>query len=215
MLDALAGVVTLLEGVDGIERTMTLAQALARSADSSFSMLIVDLALPDANGTEGIEQLRIARPDVPIVVFSANDDPEMVSAAIDAGAVGYLLKNTPADVVLNALRLVLRGGTYVPPVLADRLMAPFSLDRSKTRTDRGASKVTMDGDALAAQLALTGRQTEVMQMLFRGMPNKLICRELDMAEGTVKTHLNAIYQALGVHTRTQAILKAQQIIGAT
>ena len=211
MLDALGSVVSLLEGIDRAERATTLAQAISRiNDDPPYALHIVDMALPDAHGTEGVERLRLLRPDVPVAVFTGNDDPMMVSQAIEAGARGYILKNTPADTVLVALRMILRGGTYVPAEMVDRLMA--TVDALRAMRDQGETG-NVDWETRLSQAGLGKRQTDVLRLLCRGMPNKLIEDDLYMAEGTVKSHVTAVYKALGVHNRAQAILKVQAMLG--
>ena len=147
-----------------------------------------------------LEQVRAERADIPVVVLSANDERGNVLGAIDAGAMGFISKRSPTQVLVNALRLVLAGGVYVPT----------------QALDGGISKSLPVGDSFArasespvvrtpADLGLTERQADVLALLVQGKPNKTICRELDLAEGTVKTHITAILRALGVTNRTQAL----------
>ena len=209
VLDALGAIVTMLAGIEGADRVATIGQALQMiAARPPYALHVVDMTLPDARDTQGIEQLRMMKPEVPVAVFTGNEDPMMVSAAFEAGARGYILKSAPADRILTGLRRVLNGGTYVPDELIDRLMATVDSLRAKT------SGPIQDPDDLLADMGLTHRQIDVLRLINKGMPNKLICRELNMAEGTVKSHLNQIYQQLGVHNRLQAILKIQAMTGA-
>jgi len=134
----------------------------------------------------------------------------MVSQAIDAGARGYILKNTPADTVLSALRLILRGGYYFPAEAVDRLMA--TVDALRAIRDHGDAKA-VDAATCLAQAGLAPRQIDVLRLVCRGMPNKQIETDLHMAEGTVKSHLSNIYCALGVHSRVQALIKVRAMLG--
>ena len=168
-------------------------------ANPDLALVILDVALPDATGVEAVRRMLQANADAPILVLSAKDDPATARAALDAGARGFISKRSPTRVLLEALRLVLVGGMYVPP---QALRAPGG--------DAAASTPHPDAEGPAmhrrlGQLGLTPRQRDVLTLLMQGKPNKTICRELALAEGTVKTHTAAIYRALGVANRTQAV----------
>jgi DNA-binding NarL/FixJ family response regulator len=173
--------------------------ALARLGSTpDLTLILLELMLPDSEGLEGLERVRAARPDVPVVVLSARaDKPEIVRAAIGAGAKGVLPKRCAPRVLVEALRLVLVGGVYVPPQALgsqrDAITTPASMNSVTAPTGR------------MHELGLTPRQTEVLELMMQGKPNKLICRALNLAEATVKTHAAAIYQALGVSNRTEAV----------
>jgi len=166
---------------------------LERHAD--VELVLLDLRLPDASGLDALDELQRSHPDVPVVLMSGEDDAANVRAALEHGALGYIPKSSSPPVVLHALRLVLAGGIYVPPEIlrADRAPAP-----------RPAGARTAD----VARLGLTPRQVEVLALLAAGRSNKEICRELRLSEGTVKTHLAAIFKALGVANRVQAVIAA-------
>ena len=169
-----------------------IAEALSQlQAHPDTELLLLDLALPDSAGTSGLVRLREHAPQVTVVVLSADDSPDTVLAAIDAGAAGFIPKTARSGVMQQALRTVLAGGVYLPPAM---LLAP--------RTD------TVEADAVAG---LTPRQTEVLRLLIEGKPNKLICRELDLSESTVKTHLASIFRRLGANSRTQAVVAAARL----
>jgi DNA-binding NarL/FixJ family response regulator len=169
-------------GATNREQTLT---ALARHPDTA--LVLLDLALPGARGLDLLAELRLDYPLLPIVVLSATHDRATVGAALAAGARGYVSKTASSEALIDAVRTVLGGGRGVT---AD--IAPASAH---------ASGVAPDG------LGLTQRQSEVLQLLAQGKPNKLICRDLKLSEGTVKVHVSAILKALNVHSRSQAIVE--------
>ena len=152
--------------------------------------IFLDLAMPDGGGMAVIRALGERRPDVPVIVLSASEDPADVRSALSLGALGYVPKSANPMTLLSALRLVLSGNIYVPPLV----LAPGNTE-------------TRDGPASPASAApqLTERQLEILQQLCRGLSNREIGRELDIAEKTVKAHVAAIFKALNVVSRTQAV----------
>lgn len=165
-------------------------EALAyAAANPDLDLVLLDISLPGMDGFAALRKFRERYPAVPVVVLSAHDDRVHVMQAIDAGAMGYIPKSSKSTVLLNALRLVLAGGVYLPPQ---------ALVRNEIKP-------------VAPEPNLTGRQVEVLKCLVQGKPNKLICRELNMAEGTVKTHITAILKSLNVTTRTQAVIAVGQL----
>jgi DNA-binding NarL/FixJ family response regulator len=156
----------------------------ARHPDADLAL--VDLNMPGLPGQEGIRQFRARFPGLPLAVLSASESVVDIRSALDAGALGYVLKSSPADGLVSALRQMLAGHVYTP-----RSGTPSSVAAGST-----------DG-------RLTPRQIEVMQLLRQGYPNKIIARKLDLTEGTVKVHMGAIFRALGVRNRTEAVLAMQ------
>lgn len=197
--EALAGVVAELDR-DALTIQADCAEAAmaALGEHEDLTLCLLDLSLPDADGMSLLARIRGERPEVPVVVLSAHDQRATVLAAIDCGAMGFISKRSATTVLVEALRLVLVGGVYLPPELLRGEAAPTVVPQPRT--------VAADPLARAAEsLALTKRQIEVLALLVQGKPNKLICRELNLAEGTVKTHAAAIFRALGVSNRTQAV----------
>jgi len=165
--------------------------AVSLLQQQAVSLLLVDLQMPGMDGVAGVRRLRALFPTVPLVVVSADQEPGTVRAAFAAGAAAYLPKSEPPEVLQQALRLVLAGGTYTPAlVLAD------------------------NGGGASGQpdlQALTPRQRDVLRGLSRGLPNKLIARELNLSEGTVKIHIAAVLRALRARNRTEAVVLARQL----
>jgi DNA-binding NarL/FixJ family response regulator len=172
-----------LEVIGAEDRDETLT-ALARHPDAA--LVLLDLTLPGAHGLDLLAQIVRDFPRIPVLVLSATHDRATVNAALAAGARGYGAKTARPHELLGAVRTVIAGG------------------RSVTR-DLHRPMVTVEG--VPAVLGLTERQAQVLRLLVQGKPNKLICRDLRLSEGTVKVHVSAILKALNVHSRAQAIVE--------
>ncbi len=166
----------------------------AADANERLDIILLDLALPDADGFEVLRELRERHPAFPVVVLSATENAEVVMRALDAGPMGFIPKTPSNEGLPGALRLVLSGGVYLPAEVLRHSPAPALVSKPAS------------GGVDYRNLALTERQAQVLALLVQGKPNKLICRELDLAEGTVKIHVTAILKALGVNNRTQAVI---------
>lgn len=164
-----------------------------------YDYVLLDLHLPDSTGFDSLAQMRAVVPDTPIVVVSGESSRDTIVRCLEMGALGYIPKSLQADVVRHALRLVISGQTYVP---REALVAA-----SPTRHVKPA---TLDPRNPRA-LGLTARQVDVLRLMMQGLPNKLICRELQLAEGTVKVHVSAVLRALAVTSRTQAVITARDV----
>lgn len=182
-------------------------------------LVLIDLGLPGASGLEGVQRLRAAHPEMPVVVMSSADDKDTVLAALDAGAMGFIPKSSTSAVMIGALKLILAKGIYLPPsvFLAARNAAPAAAPATAPAVavtpmlaSMPAAPDTASGAAARrpADLGLTQRQAEVLHLLLQGKPAKLIGRELDLSLSTVKAHTSAVLRALNVTTRTQAIIAA-------
>ena len=179
----------------------TLAQAMAAlQRDHDVRLVLLDLALPDGDGIQAMPQLREAAPTATLVVLSADERPDTVMAAIGAGAAGYIPKTADAEAMLAALRIVLAGGVYLPTSVLERRAA-----------DRPGSRTWSPSPQRPEDLGFSPRQADVLRLLIAGKPNKLISRELDMSESTVKTHLAVIFRKLDANSRTQAVLAAARL----
>jgi len=163
------------------------AEAEARlDDDPGIALVLLDLALPGTRGLDFLADLQLDYPGVPVVVLSATHDRATVTAALAAGARGFIPKTANVTALLGALEQVVGGGIYLTSDLTAGLEA--------------------DGVHLSpSELGLTVRQADVLKLLVQGKPNKLICRDLRLSEGTVKVHVSAILKALRVHSRTQAV----------
>lgn len=185
-----------------VDTAATLAEALAKlSEEVPVDLALLDLQLPDAEGFEALRTLRRECPECPVVVLSGDLDGQTILQCLEMGAAGYIPKTLHSEAVMNALRVVTGGDIYVPmqAVAAERALRPGQLPlRRASHTD-------------PRSLGLTERQIDVLRLILRGMPNKIICRTLSLAEGTIKVHVSAVLRALGVRNRTQAIIAANQL----
>jgi DNA-binding NarL/FixJ family response regulator len=183
---------------DRVDSAHSLAAARRMlEADCGYQLAVLDLHLGDSDGRETVQGLREKFPDIPVMVFSGDTAMESITMAFELGASAYVPKSSPMPMVIAAIKMVLAGGTYIPPDAVSMLGAPPA--------------TTASAAAFAPDLRLSGRQEQVFKLLLQGMPNKVIASRLDMAEGTAKSHLNSIFRSLGVRTRVQAILKARQL----
>ncbi|MGO8799187.1 MAG: response regulator [Roseiarcus sp.] len=170
----------------------SLAAALERTPD--MDLVLLDLTMPGVRGFSGLLFLRSERPGVPVIVVSGNEDRAVMRHCIEFGAAAYVPKSVDVETMRAAIRKVLEGGHWTPP----------DLDMS-AQPNREAS-------ALVRRLSsLTPQQVRVLMMLSQGLLNKQIAYELGVSEATVKAHVSAILQKLGVESRTQAVILAAKI----
>ena len=192
--------------------------AEARAAlrkDADFDLVLLDLALGDADGFEVLTEFRAAYPALPIVVVSASDRTSDVIRAIDLGAMGFVPKRSSNEQLFEALRMVMSGGLYVPPMMLGLDAAPVESD-TVPDVMRPVGTPSSQSPYQKAPLSLesvglTPRQGDVLALLLQGKPNKLIARELNVSVETVKDHVAAVLRALGVSSRTQAVLAVSQM----
>lgn len=168
-----------------------------------LDIALLDLTLPGCRGMTALQSFRAAQPALPIVVLSGFDDADTVLAALDEGAMGFIPKSSTNEVLLGALKLVLSGGIYVP---RQAIVGELGLSAPAARVEEAQRR-----PQTASDIGLTERQAEVLRLMVQGKPNKQICRELNLAEGTVKVHISAILKALGAANRTQAVLAASRM----
>jgi len=161
--------------------------------DGGVDLALMDLCMPGMDGLDGIFRFRAAFPDIPVVVLSASEQTEDIHKLLASGALGYLTKASPSDVILGALRQVLAGGVYIPPSLLE--------------ADSGLPLLAEP----LRNTALTARQIDVLGELAKGLTNKQIANSLDVTEGSVKVHLAAIFRILKVNNRTEAVLVAHKM----
>lgn len=202
VMDALATAFVSTRMFTRVDKARTLRGGLdlladdADAADAGYALIVIDLHMPDSDGLEAVEQLRLSYPDVPLMVFSGESSSDIIIKAFELGVRGYVVKDSALDVVLWAVRLILAGSAYVPP-------------QAMNLPDGNANAIAPE--PAMSNLCLSPRQRQVLALLLQGMPNKVIARRLGMAEGTVKTHLNTLYRVIGAHNRAQAILRAHDL----
>lgn len=179
----------------------SLDDAIALSLASPVDILLLDFSMPGMNGIAGITRARAACPGVPIVIMSGTATPADVTAAVRAGANGFLPKSFGPEVFIQALNIVLAGGTYLPAdIIAGVPAAPPARPPSTAELSAGAG--------------LTPREIQVLQAIVNGKSNKEIGRELDLQEVTVKLHARRVYHKLGARNRAEvtAIAIEQKIV---
>ncbi|NKJ47083.1 DNA-binding response regulator [Burkholderia sp. SG-MS1] len=198
--------------------------ATAARPDADHDLAIVDLHMPGMTGASSLEVLLKANPALPVVVLSAEESPDEMRAVLAAGALGFVPKRQPASVMLKAIELVLSGGAYVPmealSLLGSRDAQGAVAGAGSAAPSAAQAAPGQGGAALTEPLTqvpalqphqqhllenLSPRQQDIMRLVHRGWTNKMIARDLGVAEGTVKVHLSVIFRALGVHNRSTAI----------
>jgi DNA-binding NarL/FixJ family response regulator len=205
--------------VVGVDNEHAARKTLA--ADADFDLVLLDLQLGASDGFVLLAEFRDRYPALPVVVISASDRTSDVIRAIDTGAMGFVPKRASNDSLLQALRLVLSGGIYVPPMsMGESPLRRRRDDKSEGRSMPGGLGIRSIAEGSHAAhrspeslqaLGLSRRQSEVLLLLLKGLPNKLIARELDVSVETVKDHVAAVLKALGVSSRTQAVIAVSQM----
>ena len=178
-----------LEIIEAVDYPSTFA-AMHRAGE--VDLALIDLTMPGMSGVDGLIRFRAAFPVIPLVVLSASELADDIHRLLAAGALGYITKSSPSEVILSALRLVLAGGVYIPPSLLDYHNGGAEHDPSRPAP-------------------LTSRQVEVLRELVKGQSNKQIAKSLNVTEGTIKIHLASIFRILKVNNRTEAVLVAQKM----
>ena len=198
------GMKLLLRGLDaGIEMDEAgdCARALELGTRKRYDLVLLDLRMPGLNGLDALAACRESMAETPIVVLSGEDDPQTVHAAIDRGAMGFIPKSSTPDVLVRAMRIVLARGIFLPLPAFDA-------------ASHGAQNAPRPPEPAAAEVLLpelTTRQMDVLRCVILGKPNKVIARELDIAENTVKVHVSAVLRALNARNRTEAVYEAAKL----
>ncbi len=189
------------EAVSGLLQQVDIAEAgtfdevvelLERSSD--VDLVFLDLAMPGMRGFSGLMYLRAQYPSVPVVVVSANDDPAAIRRCMKFGASGFIPKTLGVEAMRNAISRILGGGVWTPPDI-----------------DLRVGGDTESAELMGRMATLTPQQVRVLMMLSEGLLNKQIAYQLGVSEATIKAHVSAILQKLGVESRTQAVIAAAKI----
>lgn len=176
----------------------------------SLDLALVDITMPGTQGHQHVNRLRAQAPALPVIVLSGSEDVDLMRSLMEIGVLGFIPKAYSPEVMLSAIRLVLAGGIYIPPLLLANAQA-----QGWQPAESAPPPVAVDParaiDGLRA--LLTERQIDVMRLLSQGKPNKLIARDLGISEGTVKIHLAAIFRALNVRNRVEAVVASRKLQG--
>jgi DNA-binding NarL/FixJ family response regulator len=189
VLDGIALALDEAPDVRVVGRAADAAGALQLARDVSPDVIVLDFELPGASAFETLRELKRIRPELRVVIFSAYGGSERIAQAFEHGADSYVLKGTPSDELLSAIRAVSRGETHIPSAVAKDLV--------------GAMRAS-------ARERLTDREAEILRLIARGMANKEIAAELDISERTVKFHVSEILARLNVANRAHAVAVARE-----
>jgi len=189
------------EAVAGMLERVDIAEAgtFEEAADllergGEVDLILLDLKMPGVRGFSGLMYMRAQYPSVPVVVVSANDDPAAIRRCMEFGASGFIPKTLGIEAMRGAIKRVLDGGVWTPPDV-----------------DLSSGSDAESADLMARMATLTPQQVRVLMMLSEGLLNKQIAYQLSVSEATVKAHVSAILQKLGVESRTQAVIAAAKI----
>lgn len=174
------------------------ALALADQYGDTADLMILDLSMPGVEGTSLMETIVERHPTMKILVMSGLTDQHSIMKVLQMGAAGFIPKSLDAALLTAAIRFVLNGGVYIPV----KLLA--EAQRTSLLTSRDTQRPNIE------TVHLTERQKDVLALLAKGAPIKRICKELNLSEGTVKTHVTAIYRAFNATNRTEALLEARR-----
>ena len=185
----------------------------ALQADSDYDLVLLDLHLGDADGFAVLGEFRATYPALPVVVVSASERPSDVIRAVDLGAMGFVPKRASNETLFEALHMVMSGGIYIPTMTmgVERPERKVRGDTAPAALPGPAGNGTSGTEKPLHALGLTPRQIDVLALLLKGYPNKLIARDLNVSVETVKDHVAAVLRTLGVSSRTQAVLAVSQM----
>jgi DNA-binding NarL/FixJ family response regulator len=161
--------------------------------NNSFFLVFVDLNMPDSNGLSDLALLKKMHPQIPMVVVSAHEDPDVIRACINHNASGYISKSSAPENIQNAIQTILQGNTYVPPGV--------NLNKPNTSTHQNVAGLIG---------TLTPSQLKVFIEMGKGKLNKQIAYDLDITEATVKAHITSVFKKLHINNRTQAVILAKE-----
>ncbi|MBR1605635.1 MAG: response regulator transcription factor [Alphaproteobacteria bacterium] len=163
-------------------------------SDSKIALIVMDLDMPDMNWQEALKELKARVPQAKFVAVSAFEDSSTIRKSLEMGVSGYISKRSEKEVLNGALRLILEGGTYLPP----SVLQP-------------SNGTIVQDNAYRTGKSLTNRQNQVLGLVAQGLSNKQIAYEMGVSEATVKLHINALLRSVGATNRTQAVIMAQKM----
>lgn len=188
--NALTQLLGTVEDIEVVATTANGREAVTMALETSPDVVLMDLEMPELNGIEATRELIAAEPSARVVILTTFSDRENIMGALDAGALGYLLKDAEPEEIIRGVRSAARGDSPLAPRAAREMIT----QRSEAAVDTG----------------LSARETEVLALVGEGLQNKLIARRLEISEKTVKAHLTSVFAQIGVSDRTQAALWARR-----
>lgn len=190
--EGLATVLSMEEDLEVVGQAANGVEAVSLARDLRPDVILMDLQMPEMDGVQAIREIKARSPEIGIIILTTYDTDEYIFTGIEAGARGYLLKDSPPAQVLEAIRAVQRGDSLIQPSVATRVLDRISQQAHET----------------APEHVLSTRETEVLQLISTGAANKDIAAQLLIGESTVKTHVIHILNKLGVKGRTEAVVEA-------
>jgi DNA-binding NarL/FixJ family response regulator len=205
--EGLATILRYAEGIELVGEASDGQEAIALCSELEPDVVLMDLKMPTLGGIPATRVICRDQPDVHVVILTTYDTDDLVFEGIKAGAKGYLLKDTTSELLVEAIRGVVRGESQLDPGVARKVMAEFQRLASlpPSRRDRSQAGQGLDGIALEP---LTPREEDVLDLLVEGLPNKEIGARLHLTEGTVKNYVSTIIAKLQANDRTHAVVTA-------
>jgi DNA-binding NarL/FixJ family response regulator len=203
----LQGLQVMLSGLPDIEvvgEASTGPEAIARALELGPDVLLMDVRLPELNGLEAMRRIRESMPEVKVVFITVSDSDLYLVEALRWGANGYLTKGSSRELIGGAIRGAVRGGCMVSDLLLKKAFGAIA------RAAVNLGKPDVEGE-LPPIVELTPRELDVLRLVAKGLPNRAICRELNLAEVTIKKHVQSIMAKMGVRGRTQAALRGVRL----
>ena len=186
---SLEALLMLSDGINCVGSFCDCSTVLTNMRELQPTLVLMDIEMPNVNGIEGVKIIKQSYPEIKIIMQTVFEDDEKIFAALQAGAEGYILKNAPAEKIIQSIAEVSNGGAFMTPSVALRVMKHFN---NKPESDNN-------------QHNLTGKEKEVLKNLTDGMSYKMVAEKMDISFSTVNSHIKRIYEKLHVHSLGQAI----------
>ncbi len=204
ILQGLQGMISSLEGIDVIGEARSGQQAIDTAIEVEPDVILMDVRLPELNGLEAMRRLREKLPAIKVVFITVSDSDLYLVEALRWGANGYLTKDSSQELIGDAIRSAVRGGCLLSETLVQKAFGAIA------RAAVNLGKPEVEGE-LPPIVELTPRELDVLRLVAKGMTNRSICRELNLAEVTIKKHVQSIMGKMGVKDRTQAALRGVRL----
>lgn len=204
ILQGLQGMLNSLDGVEVVGEAREGLEAVELALEIKPDVLLMDVRLPGLNGLEAMRRIREKLPEIKVVFITVSDSDLYLVEALRWGANGYLTKDSSRDLIGDAVQSAVRGGCTISEALVQKAFGAIA------RAAVNLGKPNIEGE-LPPIVELSPRELDVLRLLAKGMSNRSICRELNLAEVTIKKHVQSIMGKMGVHDRTQAALRGVRL----